>query len=279
MLMVVLFYLTMDHLERSFSPEQEVTRRLERLLIRASEEKIPVELETKVLNIDPAEIIASITAQGGELIAPEQLLVDSRYKRSGDKESLPASLVLSVNDFEGSDENIIHLFQALMTLGLNIRHINGDRITVEPFQDSAALPKRNVRLREEKGGVSLTVKTETKKRKHLAEREEIPVTVTNRPAIEAFLTALKYTRKSVREKRNTKYSLDGAVVEIRQAPYVRPLIEIEGMSEEEINRTLKVLGFKKKDASSLGDSEFLKEALPEEHQEKINNLRFSLLNL
>ncbi len=265
----------MEHVEQRFSPEQELTKRLERLLIRATEEKIPIELETKVLNVNPAEIVASIIAQQGKLIAPEQLLVDSRYKRSPEKELLPASLALSVHDFGESDENIVHLFQALVTLGLNIRHINGDRITVEPFQDSIKLPKRNVRLREEKDGVSLTVKTETKKQKHLAERAEIPVVVTNRAAVEAFLGELKYKLKSIREKKNTKYSLGKAIVEIRQAPHVGPLIEIEGVNEEEINATLKLLGFKKKDASSLGDTEYLQAELPPEHQDKINNLRFS----
>jgi hypothetical protein len=204
----------------------------------------------------------------------EHLLVDRRYKRVKEVKKIPDSFQLALSAIKDTDQNSIHFFQALIKMGLDITQVGVSHIAAKPRNDYWTKAGVDVRLREDRSQVFLTVKNEVAKDANFVKREEIPVEVVDSASLSAFLEQLGYECRSVREKKNTKYALGKAVVEIRQAPHVAPLLEIEGGSIEDIQEALRVLEIPQERAISLGDTKFLKQALPPQHAKKINDLRF-----
>ena len=73
-----------------------------------------------------------------------------------------------------------------------------------------------------------------------------------------FLKALGYSHKSYQEKRRISYVLDNHEIDIDTWPGLPTYMEIEGESEEDLNKILNLLGYSIKDTVSCTVDEIYK---------------------
>ena len=66
-----------------------------------------------------------------------------------------------------------------------------------------------------------------------------------------ILKELGYEAKGFQENRRIQYNLNGVEIDIDSWPYIPTYLEIEGPSEEAVYNTVKALGFKKSDCTTL----------------------------
>ena len=66
-----------------------------------------------------------------------------------------------------------------------------------------------------------------------------------------ILNELGYTPRGIQENKRIKYDLNGVEVDIDTWPKIPTYLEIEGSSEEEVYKTLELLGISKDKSTSL----------------------------
>lgn len=244
------------------------------LVTEAQEIPLPTELETKIPAVDSEAVARRLAELKAEVIRPEHLLVDHRFKRDSQSTVPAGGVQFDMRAIVPHRENARHFFMACALLGLQVAAAEKSIVTLLPA-DEAVLPGRNVRLRYDGVGCTLTVKQEVERGEQLVLRAEVPVVLHDPELVKLMLTALAYRQNSRREKKNTVYRLGKALVELRQAPHVPALVEIEGRKKKHIYRALEALGFTKFQATSMSDGEYLRAYLPPEQQDYIDNLHFT----
>lgn len=103
-----------------------------------------------------------------------------------------------------------------------------------------------IRLRTNGVKTTLTIKN------YLAKKidgcEELEVEVNDFAKTNDILNELGYEPRSFQENRRCQYILNGVEIDLDSWPYIPDYMEIEGKNEEEVYKTLEILGFKKEDA-------------------------------
>jgi adenylate cyclase class 2 len=99
---------------------------------------------------------------------------------------------------------------------------------------------RWIRLRDTGNEITLTVKQI--ERDSIDGTDEVEVAVGDFEGTNALLGRLGFTPKSYQETRRTSFALEGARLEIDEWPLIRPYLEIEADSHDEVLRVADLLG-------------------------------------
>ena len=103
--------------------------------------------------------------------------------------------------------------------------------------------------------------------------KELEIEVDDFDKTNEILGELGYKPRGIQENKRIKYDLNGVEVDIDSWPKIPTYLEIEGRSEKEVFDTLKLLGIKKEDATSL-DVQSIYEQVYNIDLEKNPNLSF-----
>ncbi|HMY80630.1 MAG TPA: CYTH domain-containing protein [Candidatus Absconditabacterales bacterium] len=109
-----------------------------------------------------------------------------------------------------------------------------------------------IRLRDDGRKVTLTIKE--------VEHDGIDGTKEWEIIVDSFETTfemiqkLGYTAKAYQENRRTSYTMGNVFIEIDERPMIPPYVEIEGPSIESVENLVGLLGFEKKDTTSINTS-------------------------
>jgi adenylate cyclase class 2 len=116
-----------------------------------------------------------------------------------------------------------------------------------PFHLHADAPAKDgfVRVRDEGDKVTLTVKQVGTK---IDEKKELEVEVSDFDEAVDILRALGCIERGYQETRRELWTLDEAEITIDEWPFLEPLVEVEGPSEEVIRAVSEKLGFDWKQA-------------------------------
>jgi adenylate cyclase class 2 len=220
----------------------------------------PLEIEVKILDIDPVEFIQKIESAGGTLLRERRLLHDTSFGLK--KIEIPLNL-LAFKDPEEARAG-------LQLLGVAASENIGTE-TATTIQNP--LPRRTVRIRQDGNETFLTIKAKRDKRQQVTSRVEREIEIIDVPEVTKFLRSLGYRQRSVREKYRTTYELEGIKVEINEGPIGKPWVEIEGDSEENIIKVAALLGYKEENLHNMSDKEqYRSQGVTEE---QLNNLTFN----
>ena len=88
--------------------------------------------------------------------------------------------------------------------------------------------------------------------------KEIEVEVSDFDSTNSILNKLGFFPKAYQENKRVSFKFDGAEVEIDSWPKIPPYVEIEAGSAEKVEKVLKLLGFEKSQATSIGVEEVYK---------------------
>jgi adenylate cyclase class 2 len=105
-----------------------------------------------------------------------------------------------------------------------------------------------IRLRTDGEKTTLTIKDV--KNKEIDGTKETEIIVNDIEKTNELLNNLGFFHRSYQENKRTKYLLNNVKVEIDEWPMIPPHVEIEGKNIEEVEKTIKLLGFKKEEAIS-----------------------------
>lgn len=127
---------------------------------------------------------------------------------------------------------------------------------LEKFHNNS---KKWIRLRKTNKRTTLTVKhiladNDTSLQQMMETEMEVP----SIKEANDFLQALGYSHKSYQEKRRISYILDNHEIDIDTWPGLPIYMEIEGESEEDLNKILNLLGYSMKDTVSCTVDEIYK---------------------
>ena len=127
---------------------------------------------------------------------------------------------------------------------------------LEKFHNNS---KKWIRLRKTNKKTTLTVKhiladNDTSLQQMMETEMEVP----SIKEANDFLQALGYSHKSYQEKRRISYILDNHEIDIDTWPGLPTYMEIEGESEEDLNKILNLLGYSIKDTVSCTVDEIYK---------------------
>lgn len=103
--------------------------------------------------------------------------------------------------------------------------------------------------------------------------KELEIEVDDFDRANEILGELGYKPRGIQENKRIKYDLNGVEVDIDSWPKIPTYLEIEGRSEKEVFDTLKLLGIKKEEATSL-DVQSIYEQVYNIDLEKNPNLSF-----
>lgn len=106
-----------------------------------------------------------------------------------------------------------------------------------------------VRLRDDWTKITLTIKEIVSD--YIDGTKEIEVEVNDFEATNTILKKLGYNFKSYQENKRTSFKLWNTCIEVDSWPKIPPYLEIEADSEEEIEETVKLLGYKTEDTTSV----------------------------
>jgi len=123
---------------------------------------------------------------------------------------------------------------------------------IEPADQS-----RWIRLRDNGEKITLTIKKI--ENDNIDGTKEIEVKVDNFDKTNLLLNELGFSHKAYQENRRISYRLDGVKIEIDFWPKIPPYIEVEGASEEEIEKVIKMLGYKMAQTTSMGTTKVYEE--------------------
>jgi adenylate cyclase class 2 len=234
-----------------------------------------MELEVKILNVEKKEIIKKIEDAGGTFI--EEI---DQYLYTYDLATIYARFVDTMIQLNEPESNIKYetalsklrlLFFELDNLVDNeeTKKIIGYKTFTELLNDQGFLDvlnsnevneylkkyrnnsKKWIRLRQSNAKTTLAVKhilkpNDTKIQQMLETEIEVP----SIKEANALLEALGFSYKSYQEKNRVTYKLDGYDIDIDTWPNIPVYFEVEGNTEEEIDKVLKKLGYSIKDAIS-----------------------------
>lgn len=109
--------------------------------------------------------------------------------------------------------------------------------------------KKWVRLRTNGVETTLTIKNITSSK--IDGTEELEIEVDDFEKCNLILGELGYTPKGYQENRRVRYLLNGVEIDIDFWPLIPTYVEVEGKNEEEVYEVLELLGYEKKDVTSM----------------------------
>ena len=245
-----------------------------------------MELEVKVLCINEEEIINKIENLGGKFVEKSNqylytydlptiygrfidILTQLNNPESEMKKEVSISklkLLFFEIDNLLTEENKVELesiikinnFTELLEKENLIEILNEKELVnfLEKFHNNS---KKWIRLRKTNKKTTLTVKhiladNDTSLQQMMETEMEVP----SIKEANDFLQALGYSHKSYQEKRRISYILDNHEIDIDTWPGLPTYMEIEGESEEDLNKILNLLGYSIKDTVSCTVDEIYK---------------------
>ena len=108
-----------------------------------------------------------------------------------------------------------------------------------------ALPNKWIRLRTNGFETTLTIKDITSNK--MDGTKELEITVDDFEKTASLLKELGYNPKAFQENKRRRYYLNNVEIDIDSWPQIPDYIEVEGKNEEEVLKTIELLGFSKKD--------------------------------
>jgi len=103
------------------------------------------------------------------------------------------------------------------------------------------IPGGFLRVRDEGDKITMTLKIVDGEK--ISDQKEIILTVDSFDEAVNFLRALGCTDKSYQETKREIWQLDGVEIMIDEWPFLEPLVEIEGLSEDAVKKVSEKLGF------------------------------------
>ena len=245
-----------------------------------------MELEVKVLCINEAEIINKIENLGGKFVEKSNqylytydlptiygrfidILTQLNNPESEMKKEVSISklkLLFFEIDNLLTEENKVELESIIKINNLtsllekdNLIEILNKKELIKFLEKFHNNSKKWIRLRKTNKKTTLTVKhiladNDTS----LQQMMETEIEVPSIKEANDFLQALGYSHKSYQEKRRISYVLDNHEIDIDTWPGLPTYMEIEGESEEDLNKILNLLGYSMKDTVSCTVDEIYK---------------------
>lgn len=245
-----------------------------------------MELEIKILNINESEFVEKLKSLGASLVETNnQILytydlptsygryIDILTQINNPESNIKLETAFSKlkllffdldNLFNSDDKKELSNITSFSTLTnlLDLENIleilNKEEFIkfIERFHNNS---KKWIRLRETNSKVTIAVKhilasTDSKLQQMLETEIEVP----NIKSANDLLEALGFSYKSYQEKHRTTYNLDGYDIDIDTWPGIPTYFEIEGNSEEELEKILNKLGYSMKDTVSCTADEIYK---------------------
>lgn len=106
-----------------------------------------------------------------------------------------------------------------------------------------------IRLRTNGEETTLTIKNVTSTK--IDGTEELEIEVDDFEKCNLILGELGYIPKGYQENRRVRYLLNGVEIDIDFWPLIPTYVEVEGKNEEEVYEVLELLGYEKKDVTSM----------------------------
>ena len=245
-----------------------------------------MELEVKVLCINEAEIINKIENLGGKFVEKSNqylytydlptiygrfidILTQLNNPESEMKKEVSISklkLLFFEIDNLLTEENKVELESIIKINNLtsllekdNLIEILNKKELIKFLEKFHNNSKKWIRLRKTNKKTTLTVKhiladNDTSLQQMMETEMEVP----SIKEANDFLQALGYSHKSYQEKRRISYVLDNHEIDIDTWPGLPTYMEIEGESEEDLNKILNLLGYSIKDTVSCTVDEIYK---------------------
>jgi len=110
-------------------------------------------------------------------------------------------------------------------------------------------PNKWIRLRTNGTTTTLTIKDVTEK--SVDGTKELEIVVDDFDKTNDILHELGYNPKGLQENKRIKYDLNGVEVDIDTWPLIPTYLEVEGKNEEEVYKTLELLGIDKDKSTAL----------------------------
>lgn len=237
-----------------------------------------MELEIKILNIKPTELIEKIESLGGKFVSQNNQYLytydlPTIYGRFVDiltllnnpeseikKETAIYRLKLLVFELENllTEEQTIewqdlirsHNIEELL-LKEDWLEILNQQTLIEFLKKFRNNSKKWIRLRQTKDKTTLAVKHILKANDtSLQQMLETEIEVPSMKAGNDLLEALGFSYKSYQEKRRVTYILDDHEIDIDTWPGIPTYAEIEGKDEEDLSKIVEKLGYKMSDTIS-----------------------------
>jgi len=133
-----------------------------------------------------------------------------------------------------------------------------------------------LRVRDEGDKITMSLKMVTGDK--IEDQKEICLEIDNFDRAVQLLTAIGCEPKSYQESKRELWKLDGAEITIDEWPFLEPLVEIEGPSEEAVKTVSEKIGFDYSDAifGGVGKLYKMKYGIP---PDKINNYPKIVFNM
>lgn len=241
-----------------------------------------MELEVKVLNVDPKEIANKIINAGGKFISSSsqylcvydlmyinQRYASNLYELNNEKIELRKDIVLTriKRIFEEIDQlldnnefnflknkfNVNNLSEIFNLNKDEIIKILNDKELINLIDRYKATPKKWIRLRktietnennEIKEKTTLTIKHVLRSNgTNIQQMQETEIKVDSFEETNELLEKLGFSHRGYQEKRREKYILNDHEIDIDTWPKLLPYIEIEGTDENDIEKILNILGY------------------------------------
>jgi len=107
-----------------------------------------------------------------------------------------------------------------------------------------------IRLRDNGKKITLTIKEIV--HKGIDGTKETEIEVSDFEKTDQFIRLLGFEPQAYQENKRISYKLGNIEFEIDSWPKIPPYLEIEGKSIQEVEKAIKLLGFKPEDATSIG---------------------------
>ena len=118
-------------------------------------------------------------------------------------------------------------------------------------------PDKWIRLRTNGTTTTLTIKDV--KTEQIDGTHEMEIVVDDFDTTNEILNELGYQPRAIQENKRIKYNLNGVEVDIDTWPRIPTYLEVEGKNEEEVYKTLELLGIPKEKAITLNTQSIYKE--------------------
>lgn len=118
-------------------------------------------------------------------------------------------------------------------------------------------PDKWIRLRT--NGITTTLTIKDVQSSRIDGTHELEIVVSDFDKTNEILNELGYKVRGIQENKRIKYDLNGVEVDIDTWPRIPTYLEIEGKNEEEVYKTLEILGISKDKAISLNTQSIYRE--------------------
>jgi len=126
------------------------------------------------------------------------------------------------------------------------------------------IPHGWLRVRDEGDKITMSLKVVSGER--IEDQKEILLNVDNFAQAELLLTTIGCEKKAYQENKREIWEFDGVEIMIDEWPYMKPLVEVEGPTEQAVRQVSETLGFDYKKARFCAVGELVAEAynIPED---------------